>query len=58
MPGEEIDIAQLSPSQQSALQTYIAVTGQESSAAIPLLQRSEWNLQVSVQAQKPRPGNF
>ena len=37
---------QLSPSQQDALQTYLAVTGQEPSDAIPLLRRSEWNVQV------------
>lgn len=46
MPNEEVDLSQLSSSQQNALQTYISVTGQEESAAIPLLQRSEWNTQV------------
>ncbi|OAX81998.1 hypothetical protein ACJ72_03658 [Emergomyces africanus] len=48
MPNEEVDISQLSSSQQIALQTYIAVTGQEESAAIPLLQRSEWNTQIAI----------
>ncbi|KAL1955076.1 hypothetical protein VTO42DRAFT_9065 [Malbranchea cinnamomea] len=48
MPGEEIDPSQLSTSQQEALQTYISVTSQEASEAIPLLQRSEWNVQIAV----------
>lgn len=47
MATEGVDIEQLSPTQQSALQTYTAVTGDEPSTAIPLLQRSEWNVQVS-----------
>lgn len=46
MPGEEVDPAQLSASQQEALQTYISVTDQEPSEAIPLLERSQWNVQV------------
>lgn len=46
MATEGVDIDQLSPSQQTALQTYTAVTGDEPSRAIPLLQRSEWNVQV------------
>ena len=40
------DISQLSESQQQALQTYTSVTDQDLIAAIPLLQRSEWNVQV------------
>ena len=40
------DISQLSESQQAALQTYTSVTDQDPIAAIPLLQRSEWNVQV------------
>jgi FAS-associated factor 2 len=44
-PGE-VDIGQLSPSQQEALQQYTAVTNQEVSAAIPILQRAQWNVQV------------
>ncbi|RMZ74860.1 hypothetical protein DV737_g5671, partial [Chaetothyriales sp. CBS 132003] len=42
------DIAALSASQQEALQTYIAVTDQDAIAAIPLLQRSEWNVQIAI----------
>ena len=40
------DVAQLSDSERSALETYTAVTGQELSQAIPLLRRSQWNVQV------------
>ena len=46
MASQEFDPAQLSENQQLALGTYTAVTNQEPSAAIPLLQRSEWNVQV------------
>ncbi|EXJ59463.1 uncharacterized protein A1O5_12088 [Cladophialophora psammophila CBS 110553] len=42
------DIAQLSASQQEALQTYTSVTDQDPIAAIPLLQRCEWNVQIAV----------
>ncbi|RMZ88351.1 hypothetical protein DV736_g4434, partial [Chaetothyriales sp. CBS 134916] len=42
------DIAALSAAQQEALQTYIAVTNQDAIAAIPLLQRSEWNVQIAI----------
>ena len=41
------DIGELSESQQLALQQYTAVTDQPVEAAIPLLQRSQWNLEVS-----------
>ena len=41
-----IDIAQLSDSERSALETYSAVTGQEPAEAIELLRRSQWNVQV------------
>lgn len=36
----------LNESQQQALETFSAVTNQEPSQVIPLLQRSEWNVQV------------
>ncbi|RMD44769.1 hypothetical protein DV735_g434, partial [Chaetothyriales sp. CBS 134920] len=42
------DIAALSASQQEALQTYIAVTDQDPIAAIPLLHRCEWNVQIAI----------
>lgn len=43
---EVTDNGELTTSQQEALQTYMTVTGQEPDAAIPLLQRSQWNVQV------------
>jgi hypothetical protein len=46
MASSEVDIGQLSDSQQEVLQQYTAVTNQELEAAIPLLQRSQWNVQV------------
>lgn len=46
MSAQDFDPGQLSESQQLALGTYTSVTNQEPSAAIPLLQRSEWNVQV------------
>jgi FAS-associated factor 2 len=47
MAAPEIDISQLSAEQQLALQQYTSVTDQDIQAAIPLLQRSQWNVQVS-----------
>jgi len=44
--NDHIDIAQLSESQQLALQQYTSVTNQEVASAIPLLERSQWNVQV------------
>ncbi|KAI6777981.1 UBX domain-containing protein-like protein [Emericellopsis cladophorae] len=38
----------LSAPQQDALQQYIAVTNQEPKDAIPLLRRSQWNVQIAV----------
>lgn len=46
--GESVDIGSLDASQQEALQMYTSVTDQEPSAAIPLLQRSEWNVQIAI----------
>src|ERR1700761_9331800 len=42
------DISQLTSSQQESLQTYTAVTDQDPIAAIPLLQRCEWNVQIAI----------
>lgn len=47
-PG--IDVGQLSADQQAALQQYTDVTGQDVKNAIPLLQRSQWNVQVRQEA--------
>lgn len=46
MADAETDIGQLSSTQQEALQQYLAVTNQDVKDAIPLLQRSQWNVQV------------
>ena len=50
MTGDDFGPSQLSESQQEALGTFTAVTNQEPSAAIPLLERSQWNVQVSMLA--------
>ena len=42
------DISQLNAAQQEALQTYTSVTDEEPIAAIPLLQRCEWNVQIAI----------
>jgi FAS-associated factor 2 len=46
MATPEMGIDQLSESQQLALQQYTSVTDQEATAAISLLQRSQWNVEV------------
>lgn len=46
MSADEVDIGLLSENEREALQTYTTVTGQDLAAAIPLLQRSQWNVQV------------
>ena len=48
MTDSGFDPSQFSESQQDALGTYTAVTNQEPSAAVPLLRRSEWNVQAST----------
>jgi FAS-associated factor 2 len=47
MTEGDMDLGQLSTTQQEALDQYTQVTNQEISEAIPLLRRSEWNVQVS-----------
>jgi FAS-associated factor 2 len=47
MAEGDMDLGQLSTTQQEALDQYTQVTNQEISEAIPLLRRSEWNVQVS-----------
>lgn len=42
----DLDLNRLSASQQESLQQYTDVTGQEIKDAIPLLERSQWNVQV------------
>ena len=48
MSSSEVDIGSLSPAQQAALEQYTAVTNQGVEAALPLLQRTQWNVQVGV----------
>lgn len=50
MASDSLDLGQLTPSQQEALQQYTQVTNQEMADAIPLLQRSQWNVQVRTKA--------
>lgn len=45
-PG--LDLGQLSPDQQAVLEQYTAVTAQEIQDAVPLLQRSQWNVQIAI----------
>ncbi|GKT66611.1 UBX domain-containing protein [Colletotrichum tofieldiae] len=44
----DLDLGQLSTSQQEALQQYTSVTNQDLKDAIPLLQRSQWNVQIAI----------
>ncbi|KAI4174066.1 MAG: hypothetical protein LQ343_002630 [Gyalolechia ehrenbergii] len=48
MADSDFDPGQLSESQQEALGTYTAVTNQEPSAAVRLLDRSQWNVQIAI----------
>ncbi|KAH6973400.1 hypothetical protein BKA56DRAFT_491292 [Ilyonectria sp. MPI-CAGE-AT-0026] len=48
MAEDEFDLGQLSTSQQDALNQYTQVTNQELNEAIPLLRRSEWNVQIAI----------
>ncbi|KAL8675600.1 MAG: hypothetical protein Q9168_000112 [Polycauliona sp. 1 TL-2023] len=48
MAEDDFDPSQLGASQKEALGTYTAVTNQEPSAAIPLLERSQWNVQIAI----------
>ncbi|EMD58747.1 hypothetical protein GGP41_006179 [Bipolaris sorokiniana] len=48
MADTGVDIGSLSPDQQAALQQYTAVTDQAVDAAIPLLQRAQWNVNIAV----------
>lgn len=48
MADTGVDIATLTPDQESALQQYTAVTAQDVAAAVPLLRRCEWNVQIAI----------
>jgi UBA-like protein len=47
-----IDLSSLTPEQQSALEQYTAVTNQQIEDAIPLLNRTQWNVQVRFTASR------
>lgn len=49
----DFDLNSLSATQQEALQQYTDVTSQEIKDAIPLLERSQWNVQVSTPSLPP-----
>lgn len=46
--SSDIDPAQLSSAQQEALQQYTQLTNQEPKDAVPLLERSQWNVQIAI----------
>ncbi|KAI5463997.1 hypothetical protein BGZ63DRAFT_141283 [Mariannaea sp. PMI_226] len=48
MADGDFDLGQLSTNQQEALNQYTQVTNQEIKDAIPLLRRSEWNVQIAI----------
>lgn len=54
--GSAVDLGQLTPVQLEALHQYTDVTSQDVNDAIPLLQRSQWNVQVcSTESSPSRP---
>jgi FAS-associated factor 2 len=48
MADSAIDLTTLSEEQQVALQQFTSVTDQELSAAVPLLQKCQWNAQIAI----------
>ncbi|GLI71888.1 UBX domain-containing protein 10 [Penicillium ochrochloron] len=48
MSADEVDLDRLSESERLALEQYTSVTGQELAEAIPLLRRSQWNVQIAI----------
>ncbi|KAI1299696.1 UBX domain-containing protein [Xylaria venustula] len=46
--GAGIDISHLSADQQAALEQYTQVTAQDFKDAVPLLERSQWNVQIAI----------
>ena len=44
----DVDISALSEEQQLALQQYTSVTDQDPAAAVPLLQKCQWNTQIAI----------
>jgi len=57
MAEDDVDIGSLTDDQQLALQQFTSVTDQELAAAIPILQKCEWNVQVLITLTlTPAPG--
>lgn len=48
MAENAVDVASLTSDQQLALQQFTAVTDQDLAAAVPLLRRCEWNVQIAI----------
>jgi len=48
MPDPDFDITSLSEEQQLALQQFTSVTDSELNAAVPLLQKCQWNAQIAI----------
>lgn len=48
MATPSVDISSLSEEQQMALQQFTSVTDQELDAALPLLQKCQWNAQIAI----------
>ncbi|KAK4631748.1 FAS-associated factor 2-B [Fulvia fulva] len=48
MAGSPTDLTALTEEQQLALQQFTSVTDQELDAALPLLQRCQWNAQIAI----------
>lgn len=46
MTTPSMDVSELSDEQQQKLQQYISITAQPAEEAVPLLQRSQWNVDV------------
>ncbi|KAI5867680.1 hypothetical protein GGS23DRAFT_549442 [Durotheca rogersii] len=44
----DVDIGRLSQEQQSVLEQYTQVTAQDVKDAVPLLERSQWNVQIAI----------
>ncbi|KAJ5901778.1 hypothetical protein N7495_002306 [Penicillium taxi] len=45
---DDLDLDRLSPDERSVLDIYTSVTGQDLAEAIPLLRRSQWNVQIAI----------
>lgn len=48
--ADDFDLGRLTAGQQEALQQYTDVTSQDIREAIPLLERSQWNVQVCIRS--------